>query len=67
MNISHVKYVKVHFKLNYLIVTERNFLWLGGTTANNMTPEINPFQYARVVKSSNTKGYRIVPYSGRLK
>ena len=48
-------------------VTERKFLWLGGTTADSMTPEINLSQYTRTVSKSNTKGYRIVPCSRRLK
>ena len=48
-------------------VTERKFLWLGGTTTDSMTPEINLSQYTREVSKSNTKGYRIVPYSRRLK
>ena len=48
-------------------VTERNFLWLGGTTTNSMTPKIILSQYARTVSKSNTKGYRIVPYFGWLK
>ena len=30
-------------------VTERKFLWLGGTTIESMTPEINLSQYAKVV------------------
>ena len=46
---------------------ERNFLWLGSTTTDSMTSEINPFQYAREISTSNTKGYKIIPYSGRLK
>ena len=29
------------------IVMERNFLWLGGTTTDNLTPKINLSQYAR--------------------
>ena len=51
----------------FLSVTERNFLWLGGTTTDSMTPEIDPFHYARVINTSNTKGYKIIPYSGELK
>ena len=47
--------------------TERNFQWLVGTTKDNMTPEINPFQYAGAIKTSNTKGYKIVPCSRWLK
>ena len=50
-----------------LVVTERKFLWLGGTTIDSMTPEINNFQYAREISKSNTKGYKIVPYFGPLK
>ena len=38
-------------------VTERNFIWIGGTTIDWMTPEINSFQYAIATKTSNTKGY----------
>ena len=38
-------------------VTERKFLWTGGTTTDYMTPEINTFQYAREINASNTKGY----------
>ena len=38
-----------------------------GTTTDSMTPEINLSQYARTVRKSNTKGYRIVPYFGRFK
>ena len=48
-------------------VTERNFLWLGGTKTDSMTPEINISQYARIVTKYNTMGYRIVPYSRWLK
>ena len=51
--------------VNY--VTKRKFLWLGGTTVDSMTPEINISQYSRIVIKSNTKGYRIVPYSKQLK
>ena len=47
-------------------VTERN-LWLGGTTIDSMPPEINLSQYEREVRKYNTKGYRIIPYSRRLK
>ena len=43
-------------------VMERKFLWLRGTTTNNMKPEINLSQYVRIVRKSNTKGYRIIPY-----
>ena len=39
-------------------VMERKFLWLGGTTIDSMTLEINPFQYARSIKTSNTNGYK---------
>ena len=46
---------------------EINFLWLGGTTIENMTLEINISKYARTVRKYNTKGYQIVPYSGWLK
>ena len=45
---------------------ERNFIWLGATTTDSMTPEINLSQYTRAVSKYNTKGYRIVPYSRRL-
>ena len=38
-------------------VMERNFLWLGGTTTDNMTPKINLSQYEIIVSKSNTKGY----------
>ena len=38
-------------------VKKRNFIWLGGTAIDSMTPEINLFQYAREIKLSNTKGY----------
>ena len=31
-------------------IMERNFLWLGGTTTNNLTPEINLSRYARETK-----------------
>ena len=48
-------------------VMERKFLWLGGTRIDGMTPEIGPFQYARAISKYNTEGYRIVPYSERLK
>ena len=48
-------------------VTERNLLWLGGTTTESMTPKINLSQYARALIKSNTKGYKIVPYFRRLK
>ena len=34
-----------------------------GTTIDNLTPEINPFQYAIEIKTSNTKGLDLVPYS----
>ena len=48
-------------------VMKRNFLYLGGTTIDSMTPEIKISQSARTVSKSNTKGYRIIPYSGWLK
>ena len=48
-------------------ITKRNFLWLGGTTTGSMTPRIIFSQYARTVSKSNTKEYRIIPYSGQLK
>ena len=48
-------------------VMERKFLWLVGTTIDSMKPETNSFQYARAISTSKTKGYRIVPYSRRLK
>ena len=32
-----------------------------------LTLEINISQYARTISKSNTKGYRIVPYSEQLK
>ena len=48
-------------------VVERKFLWLGGTTTDNMTPKMNLSQYAREISKSNTKGYRIIPHSGWLK
>ena len=38
-------------------ITERKFLWLGVTTTDSMTPEINLSQYARIVRKPNTKGY----------
>ena len=47
--------------------TERNFLRIGGTTIDSMTPEINISQYVREVNKSNTNGYGIISYSGRLK
>ena len=33
------------------------------TTIDSLTPEINPFQYAIEIKTSNTKGLDLVPYS----
>ena len=37
------------------------------TTTDSLTLEINPFQYAIEIKTSNTKGSDLVPYSGLLK
>ena len=37
-----------------------------GTTTDCLTPEINPFLYARETKNLTPKGSRFVPYSERL-
>ena len=69
MNSIHERHVSSQEKprsMNHN-VTKRNFLWLGDTITNSMTPKINLSQYTRVVSKSNTKGYRIIPCSGQLK
>ena len=40
---------------------------LGCTTTDSQTQEINPFPICKRNKKSNTKGSRIIPYSGWLK
>ena len=48
-------------------VLEREIPMAWGTTTDSYTPEINLSQYAIEIKTSNTKGSNLVPYSGRLK
>ena len=48
-------------------ITKKNSYGLGCTTIDRETAEINPFPICKRNKTSNTKGYRNIPYSRWLK
>ena len=48
-------------------VTERNFLWLGAYHNKHLDTRNKYFPICKINKTSNNKGYRIVPCSRKLK
>ena len=56
-----------NYYITMIFVTEKNSYGLGCTIIDRETAEINPFPICKRNKTSNTKGSRIIPYSGCLK
>ena len=49
------------------MMLQREIPMAQSTTTDSLNLETNPFQYAREMQISNTKGSNLVPYSIRLK
>ena len=70
-NIKHIvppkpKETKGTAPLESPIMLQREIPMAWGTTIDRETTKFNPFPICKRNTKSNTKGYRNIPYSGRL-